>query len=96
MWWQMNQVEFNNWLSLNGTSKKVGSDICSRVKRIELELNIDIDDEYKKDKCESIINKFKDKGIRLVETNLPYGKYTISTYKHSLKKYISFIESNTL
>lgn len=92
----MNQVEFNNWLLLNGTSKKVGSDICSRVKRIELELGIDIDDEYKKNKCGNLLYRFNDKGIKLKGTNLPYGKYTISTYKHSLKKYISFIESNTL
>lgn len=89
----MNQVEFSNWIIGKGISKKVCSDLSSRLKRIEFELgNIDIDDEYKKDKCKEVLDKFSNTGIGFKDTNLPYKKYTISTYKYALKKYIEFMQ----
>ena len=51
----MKELDFRKWLNLNGVSKKMQSDFVSRLKRLETKLEIfDIDEEYKKDKCEKL------------------------------------------
>ena len=69
------------------------SDTISRLKKLEIELNfIDIDAEYKKDKCGCLVSLFINKGenIAMKELNtslLPLGTYQLTTYKYALNLY---------
>lgn len=93
----MNEVNFRLWLNDNGYSKKVQSDIVSRLKKIEREFGfIDIDDEYSNDKCEKLLSSFKNKGEneemkRFNSLSLPIGKYQLSTYKYAVSLYLKFL-----
>jgi hypothetical protein len=98
----MNEIDFKEWLQKQHTTKKVQGDLISRIKRLERAFdNIDLDEEYQKDKCCFLLSLFKNKGInsemnKFEMVELPIGKYQLSTYKYALKKYISFIESKAL
>lgn len=94
----MKELDFRKWLNENGVSKKMQSDFVSRLKRLEIKLEIfDIDDEYKSDKCQKLL-KYLSEGCK----NSPYSKGlslkgTSNQYivlKYAVKKYISFLESN--
>lgn len=93
----MKELDFRKWLNVNGVSKKMQSDFVSRLKRLETKLEIfDIDEEYKKDKCEKLL-KYLSNGCK----EIPYSKtlellgtsnqHTV--LKYAVKKYISFLES---
>lgn len=95
----MNEVEFRNWLNQQGTTKKVQSDILSRLRRIEKELDqCDIDECFDSDQCSSLLAIFENKGEneemkKYPHANFPVGKYYMSTFRHALKKYIQFRET---
>lgn len=97
----MNEVEFRNWLINNGTKTKVAGDTISRLKRIEREIeNCDIDEQYRRDKCEYLLKLFLDMGNndemkKYPNANFPIGKYYMSTYRHALKQYIQFSDEVT-
>lgn len=91
----MDEINFRNWLSDGDTKKKVQCDCISRLKRIERELRIDLDQKYEDTKLEDILEAFSNMGIntemeKYGHVNLPVGKYYMSTYRHSLKMYIKF------
>lgn len=90
----MNEIDFKNWLIKKSVNKKVLSDCISRLKKIERELNCDIDEMCKKDMCELLLLQFSKKGTMLAkeypDCKLPIGKYSMNTYKLALKKYIEF------
>lgn len=92
----MNEIEFRVWLNNEGLSRKVQSDLISRIKKIERAFdNCDIDEEYNKDHCVFILSLFHNKGIntdmeRFGETNLPIGKYQLSAYKYAIQKYVVY------
>ena len=90
----MNEVDFKNWLTQKNVNKKVLSDCISRLKKIEKELNCDIDEECKNDMCELLLSQFSKMGETLIkeypDCNFPIGKYSMNTYKLALKKYIEF------
>jgi len=94
----MRELEFHTWMNDNGITKKVQSDIISRIKRVERALkNCDIDEEYRSDKCEYLLSLFLNMGQndtmqKLGEVDLPVGKYYMSTFRHAIKKYINFYE----
>lgn len=97
----MNEIDFRIWLSQQGVNKKVSRDMVSRLKRIERDINrCDIDIEYRKDECSTLLSLFRNKGINeqmnVLETSLPVGKYQLSTYKYALQRYISFLQESTL
>lgn len=97
----MNEIDFRIWLSQQGVNKKVSSDMVSRLKRIEREINrCDIDIEYRKDECSALLSLFRNKGINeqmnVLKTSLPVGKYQLSTYKYALQRYILFLQESTL
>lgn len=97
----MNELDFRTWLSRQNANKKVVSDIVSRLKRIEREITLcDIDIEYRKDECGTLLSLFRNKGINeqmnALKTSLPIGKYQLSTYKYALQKYISFLQETIL
>lgn len=94
----MNEVEFRNWLINKHTKTKVAGDTISRLKRIEHEIkNCDIDEQYRRDKCEFLMLLFQNMGLNenmknFPDVTFPIGKYYMSTYRHSLKQYITFCE----
>lgn len=93
----MNELDFIIWLMKNNTSKKMCSDYVSRLKKIEHYLSdCDLDEEYSKDHCYSLLKLFDKSGqnekmnCRHID-GLPIGKYYLATYKYSIKKYIEFM-----
>ncbi len=96
----MRELDFYNWLINKNTPKKLCSDCVSRLKRFEHSLSdCDLDEEYKKDKCKSVLNLFKKSGNNEEMAsrhigNLPIGKYYIATYKFALKEYVNFLKFN--
>lgn len=92
----MNEVEFRNWLSKRAVSKKMQSDLVSRIKRIEREIHqCDIDEQYRTDRCELLMKLFSNMGInmemqKISTANFPIGKYSMNTFRYALKQYISF------
>ena len=94
----MNEVDFRNWLASKGTGSKVQTDYISRLRRVERELdNCDLDDEYKRDRCEYLLSVFlkmgnNDKMKKYPNAKFPIGKYHLSTYRHSIKKYVEFCD----
>ncbi len=94
----MNEVEFRNWMIRNNVNRKVQSDVVSRIKKIEREIeNCDIDEQYRSDKCESLMALFLNMGIndemkKYPNANFPIGKYYMSTFRHAIKYYIMFCE----
>ncbi len=94
----MNEVEFRNWMQVNNINRKMQSDIISRLKKIEREIeNCDIDEQYRKDKCNLLMSLFLNMGIneRMKEhtnADLPIGKYYMSAFRYAIKKYILFCE----
>ncbi len=91
----MQEIEFRKWLADNNVSKKMQSDFVSRIKRIEKGLEIfDIDEEYKKDKCEKLLKylsggckeKVYSQNLELLGTSKQY-----SVLKYAVNKYISFL-----
>lgn len=94
----MNEIEFRNWMKENNVKDKVISDCVSRLKRIEQECNhCDLDKEYRSDRCEFLLGAFEKMGIndnmkKYSNANFLIGKYHMSTYRYSLKKYIAFCD----
>lgn len=92
----MNEIDFRNWMLVNSYNKKVISDTISRIKKIEFDLNhIDIDIEYSKDECATLLSFFKNKGDNAYASSfenctLPIGKYQLATYKYAIQKYIKY------
>lgn len=93
----MQELEFRKWLNENGISKKMQSDYISRLKRLETKLEFfDIDEEYKTDKCQKLLKYLTD-GCK----DSPYSRELIllgtsrqyTVLKHTVKKYITFLES---
>ena len=94
----MRKEKFRAWLLEKGTTKKICSDVISRIKRIEKEINhCDLDDQYRSDHCESLMSMFLKMGKnakmeKYSKANLPFGKYYMSTYRHAIKQYQEFCE----
>lgn len=96
----MNEIEFRIYLTEKGMKSKVVSDTISRLKRIEKELSpCDMDNEYRKDRCEWLMKAFLNMGVNdemkpfTDKVRLPIGKYYMSTYRHAIKQYIEFCDS---
>lgn len=91
----MEDARFKNWLK-NKYSKKISTDIVSRIRRVERYLETSsIEDEYEKDKCAFVLSIFENKGINermrsLGKVDLPVGKYYLSTYRHAIERYIRY------
>ncbi len=98
----MNEVEFRNWMSRNNVNRKVQSDVVSRLKKIEREIeNCDIDEQYRSDRCEGLMVLFLNMGLndamkQYPDANFPIGKYYMSTFRHAIKYYVKFCEDSGL
>lgn len=92
----MNELEFRIWLDQNNYSKKMQSDIVSRIKKLERANNFtDIEETIKIDNGLYLLSIFRNKGInddmaKLNASYLPIGKYQLSTYKYAVKLYLKF------
>lgn len=96
----MNENGFYIYLRNLGMSTKVSRDNISRIKRVEKSIkNCDIDEDYRLDKCESLMNLFNKK-IEIEEIKkvligrLPIGSYTMNTYKYAIRKYVAFMDES--
>ncbi len=98
----MNTAEFSNWLLSNGSSKKIASDIVSRLKRINYELiesipSTNIDEQYNIDGCKLLLNSFNRNSSSnrklLLKSSLPFNKPEIANYKLSLSRYIKHLNN---
>ena len=98
----MNEVDFRNWMERKSVNRKVQSDVVSRLKKIEREIeNCDIDEQYRSDKCKSLMALFLNMGInesmkKYPDANFPIGKYHMSTFRHAIKYYVMFCEEHCL
>ena len=96
----MNEVEFRNWMIKNDINRKVQSDIVSRIKKVEREIeNCDIDEQYRSDKCESLMTLFLNMGInnemkKYPNAHFPIGKYYMSAFRYAIKQYVLFCDEN--
>jgi len=95
----MRDIEFSNWLiDVDGRDKRQTSDNISRARRVEkalseyLRLEINLDAEYQKDKCTSVIEMLSmDYASKIPTTiNLPKDKNGLSSLRTSINKYIRF------
>ncbi|WP_201012113.1 hypothetical protein [Lactococcus lactis] len=92
----MDEINFKKWLQKNNYSKKMQSDFVSRIKRIEKEIDhCDIDSEYRNDRCVNLLRYFEKNGCneymsQIKNCDLPIGKYSMSTYRYTINKYIDF------
>ena len=92
----MNELDFRTWLTEKNVDKKVISDMISRLKKVEKEINhCDLDTEYRSDKGEYILSLFLNKGVndgmKKISPMLPIGKYQLNTYKYAIRKYFCFL-----
>lgn len=99
----MQSSRFRSWLiEVKEKDSHQASDNISRVRRIEKafsdiwQVEIDIDDEYERDKCEEILSKLSVSARKEFgkEINLPTNTTGISQLKTSLKNYVEFYESD--
>lgn len=94
----MNEVDFRNWLTKNNVIRKVQSDIVSRIKKVEKEIeNCDIDEQYRSDRCEYLMSLFLNMGLnedmkKYPYANFPIGEYHMSTFRHAIKHYVRFCD----
>lgn len=97
----MNELDFREWLTTMNVPRKVQSDLVSRLKKLQRELNnCDLDECYKQDKCVDLFRIFDNKGINKAmaeyqTARLPIGKYHLSAYKYALRKYVEFLATTT-
>lgn len=85
----MNEMDFRCGLHTMSLSRKVVSDLVSRVKRVERVLGIDIDEEYEKDKCKRVMNFFIG-GVNVEqEWGNEVGEIKNRIYKYAVVKYIN-------
>lgn len=93
----MNEVGFRNWATRTCKNQKVTGDNISRLKKVERELGqIDLDEEYKKDRCSYLLSLFDNTGrnpeMEKYCSSLPLGKYYLSSYKYAIKLYIEYLD----
>lgn len=98
----MNEIDFVLWLKANETPRKLCSDHVSRIKRIERSIaDCDIDEEYARDRCRSLLvlfahtGKNKEMEARMI-VDLPIGKYHLSAFTYSIRKYVAFRDEASL
>ena len=94
----MNEVDFRNWLMKNNVNRTVQSDMISRIKKIEKEIeNCDIDEQYRSDRCDYLMSLFLNMGLndkmkKYPNVNFPIGKYQMGTFRYAIKQYIRFCD----
>lgn len=95
----MRDQEFYNWLiDVDGRDKRQASDNVSRARRVEnalsehLRSEINLDAEYRKDKCELVLEMLSfDYANKIPKTiNLPKNKDGLSTLRTAINKYVKF------
>lgn len=84
---------FETWLkTVDGRPGRQASDNLSRVRRVE-RAGCDIDAEYEKDHCASILNSlYPDTITRLNRLELPADSDGLSSLRTAVKKYVRFRE----
>lgn len=98
----MNEIDFKNWMIRKDINRKVQSDVISRIKKIEREIeDCDIDEQYRSDRCEFLMTIFLHMGKNIEmekypNADFPIGKYCMNTFRHAIKYYIMFCDESNL
>lgn len=92
----MEREKFRDWLLGKDLNAKVISDHLSRVARIERAFSISLNAEFKKDQFSRLFSLFRRYGInpdvqKFSRIDLPVGKTSMASIKHSLKVYGQFL-----
>lgn len=99
----MRKDEFKVWL-LTKIHAKPTSDCISRCRTVETALNVDLDVEYLRDRCETVLNKMQ-YGIKDEKENkeAPTGfhfkedaniRYRLTDLRSAVRKYVKFCNEN--
>lgn len=98
----MQKDRFREWLEPQRT-KRAASDCISRCKKVELALNVDLDEEYKRDKGRYVLlalsygKKEKDTGVMASDKfHFQEGCNVVQRFtdlRASVKKYFAFCEN---
>ena len=96
----MQREKFRDWLLGKGLSGKVVSDHLSRAARIERAFSVSLCAEFKKDKFVRLYSFFRRYGVnsdmqKFPNADLPVGKTSMASIKHSLKVYGQFLLETT-
>ena len=90
----MNRIDFYMWTLEQKWPKKIYTDNLCRLQQVEHSIsNCDLDEEYYKDKCKSILELFiklgkNEKMASRHIGNLPIGKNYMSSYTSAIRKYV--------
>lgn len=100
------RAEFDKWLSESGhfSSRKLLTDACSRVVKVEEQLkkqfgeSYSLENEYSRDKGIHVLKLFERKGnnevaAQLLPGILPIGKGQMYPLKSAVNLYFNFLES---
>lgn len=95
----MDEVGFLNFLRSKGIDKKICSDHISRIKRVEKCIaDCEIEEEYRKDRCSQLLSYFEKKSSEKIKkvliAPLPIGRYSMNTFRYSIKRYIEFLDNS--
>ncbi len=90
----MNEAGFRQWLQEQGKSAKLISDAVCRLRRLQADCALSLDDEYQADGGQQLLALFDHKGqglaARYPTSNLPIGKYHLAAYKLALTQYLAY------
>lgn len=95
----MNKLDFYLWVMSIKMLPKKYSDTISRLQQIEKSIkNCDLDNEFNKDKCQSLLELFKNLGRNINMSSLhigtlPIGKKYMTTYSAAVRQFIKYKES---
>lgn len=98
--------DFFQWLKDNNISSKVISDHRSRLNRLQTVFekvygkNFSFEDQFKKDKFDSLFFLLRKKGnnpelTKFAPVNLPIGSTTMASIRYSLRTYCRYLETVT-
>lgn len=94
----MNEVGFRNWMAKKEINRKVQSDMISRLKKIEREIeDCDIDEQYRRNQCDKLMALFRNKGIndamkQYPNARFPIGKYHMNVFRYAVRQYVRFCD----
>ncbi len=99
----LKENDFHEWLlNIDKRDIKQARDCVSRARRIEraaseyFQIEIDLDDEYMKDNCETIFGILSADKVKRADKsiNLPMNDKGLTSLKSTLKKYVRFCREN--
>lgn len=88
----MQDDSFGNWLkNVDDRPLPQIRDNLARTRRVEYELQLDLDEEYQNGRCESVLDTLDvTNSVFLSKTSLPTDMAGLSSLKTAVRKYVKF------